>query len=98
MIPIIYEDPLFNNDQITGMEFHFTRITLSLQRISERDNMNYGLLTPVWNFWGTQLYHYEDGSMLWWNNMDSALGPCSAYPLLSINAVDGSVIDPMQGY
>ena len=98
MIPIIYEDPLFNNDQITGMEFHFTRITLSLQRISERDNMNYGLLTPVWNFWGTQLYHYEDGSMLWWNNMDSALGPCSAYPLLSINAVDGSIIDPQKGY
>ena len=98
MIPIIYEDPLFTNDQITGMEFHFTRITLSLQRISERDNMNYGLLTPVWNFWGTQLYHYEDGSTLWWNNMDSSLGPCSAYPLLSINAVDGSVIDPQKGY
>ena len=98
MIPIIYEDPLFTNDQITGMEFHFTRITLSLQRISERDNMNYGLLTPVWNFWGTQLYHYEDGSTLWWNNMDSSLGPCSAYPLLSINAVDGSIIDPQKGY
>ena len=98
MIPIIHEDELINNDQLSGIEVSLDRITLSLQRISERDNLDYGLLTPVWNFWGTELLRYKNGDLLWWNNMDTAMGPCSAYPLLSINAIDGTIIDPMKGY
>ena len=98
MLPIIYEDQYMSVDQIIGVDTDIIRITLTLQRVSERDNMNYGLLTPVWNLWGSQLLYYEDGGRLWGNNKEMTMGPCNAYPLLSINAVDGTIIDTEKGY
>jgi hypothetical protein len=98
MLPIIHEEKLnapYNRRETT---FTIDRITLSLQRIAEKDNLNYGLLTPVWCFWGTDSYVTADGSVEW-NDVAGNYGdPCGYLPLLCINAVDGSIIDPQNGY
>ena len=67
-----------------------THASLSLQRIMERDSYTTGLLVPVWNFYGTITYEQTDGEPL-----DLQSGHT---PLISINAIDGSVVDVDKGY
>jgi hypothetical protein len=66
------------------------RVCLSLQRIMERDSFTTGLLVPVWNFYGTRTFTDEQGKV--------HVADEGYFPLLSVNAIDGSVIDPLQGY
>ena len=73
-----------------------SRITLSLQRIAEKDSVTTGLLVPVWNFWGAETRVYEDGTTsVRGNDIGSNT---EAISLLSINAIDGSIIDASKGY
>lgn len=98
MLPILYEDRLSSPYSYREMEFKIDRITLSLQRVMEKDNLNYGLLIPVWCFWGSDRHIESDGSV-YTNEFTSEYGdPCGYVPLLCINAIDGSVIDPYRGY
>lgn len=86
-------DESYGNQSLT---YHITDVTLSLQRISEEGSIEYGLLVPVWNFWGyASVVSREDGSAYDWNHIEGWKGK---KPILSINAVTGSVIDPIKGY
>lgn len=60
------------------------RVSLRYTRISEADSFDTGLLVPVWEFEGT----YEG---------EAKMGD-QRRVLLTINAIDGSVIDPRVGY
>ena len=98
MLPIIHEEKLNAPYNRREMTFSIDRITLNLQRIAEKDNLNYGLLTPVWCFWGMDRYVDRDGTVQW-NDIAGDYGdPCGYLPMLCINAVDGSIIDPEKGY
>ncbi|MBQ1631241.1 MAG: hypothetical protein II049_00305 [Clostridia bacterium] len=98
MLPIFYEDRLSSPYNYREMEFSIDRITLSLQRVMEKDNLDYGLLIPVWCFWGSDRHTESDGT-IYTNEFTSEYGdPCGYIPLLCINAVDGSIIDPAKGY
>ena len=59
-------------------------VKLRYTRISEKDSFDTGLLVPVWDFIGTKTdqYGYE---------VQNAV-------IMSINAIDGSVIDRSLGY
>lgn len=86
-------DPIYATESLT---YHITDITLSLQRISEQNNIEYGLLVPVWNFWG---YETSVSSYDYQTNIEKHIdGWHGSEPILTINAVDGSVIDPIKGY
>lgn len=86
-------DESYGNQSLT---YHITDVTLSLQRISEEGSIEYGLLVPVWNFWGyASVVSREDGSTYDGNHIEGWKGK---KPILSINAVTGSVIDPIKGY
>ena len=86
-------DESYGNQSLT---YHITDVTLSLQRISEEGSIEYGLLVPVWNFWGyASVVSREDGSTYDGNHIEGWKGK---NPILSINAVTGSVIDPIKGY
>jgi hypothetical protein len=76
------------------------RVQLGLFRIREQNDMDHGLLVPVWYFTGVFEYgaeqaeqHKKDGFREWerkyYDNRE---------PLLIINAIDGSIIDPTLGY
>ena len=66
-------------------EYCITKARLSLMRINEKDRSGTGLLVPVWNFYG---YTASGGG----------LPSEQEYPKITINAVDGSIIDPIKGY
>lgn len=80
----------------TGLDFEITRITLSLQRVMEPNRFDSGMLVPVWNFWGVKRTidtHKTTGEQKTIVRDDRMTNP-----FLSINAIDGSVIDPRVGY
>ena len=66
---------------------------LGLARITAQNDLKSGLLIPVWDFFGTVTTHYEEG------------GQSRSYTIrdtgiswLTINAIDGTVIDRSLGY
>ncbi len=70
--------------------FNITRVQLGLMRITEKDSTDTALLIPVWDFFGT--YITDDGEGGSYVNEDI----CTSR--LTINAVDGSIIDRGVGY
>ena len=77
-------------DTYKTVTIDITHASLSLQRIMERDSYTTGLLVPVWNFYGTTTCVQTDG--------DPFVLQCGYMPLISINAIDGSVVDLNKGY
>ena len=63
-------------------EIEIDQVRLCLWRIFDRDSFTRGILAPVWCFYGTVNGRPETDFQ----------------PLLILNAVDGSVINPLQGY
>lgn len=84
MMVIKHADYVNDEDMV---HIEIMHVSLSLQRIMQRDSFTTGLLVPVWNFYGTTAY-----------NDESYTQDCGYRPLLSINAIDGSVIDVDSGY
>ena len=76
--------------------YHINRITFGYGRLYEPSaDATTGMLVPVWNFFGTfdSAYEGEDGQV------DTYTGSKDQYTSqLTINAVDGSVIDLGLGY
>lgn len=68
-------------------EVRVTGVKLGLFRIREQNSMETGLLVPAWVYNGT----------VTWSNGESFTRD-STDPLCVINAIDGSIIDPMKGY
>ena len=92
MVQVKYEgimkDPGYGN--ILSMEVQVDRIELSLERVAQPDNIDGGLLVPVWSFYGSVLCTRPEDSFDY--VFDHAM------PFLTLNAVDGNLIDPMKGY
>ncbi|MEN6340518.1 MAG: DUF6034 family protein [Clostridiaceae bacterium] len=85
-LPLVYETHTARS-YIEATAVAIDRVTLSLQRISDQSQFDGGLLVPVWNFYGS----YTDDRI-----HDETETICGT--MLSINAVDGSVIDVRAGY
>ena len=68
-------------------------VILRYTRISEEDSFDTGLLVPVWEFTGTITDEYG-------NSMNPSGNPTAIKntSILTINAIDGSVIDRAVGY
>ena len=92
------ETPLTQLDQYNGfetrMDVDITKVSLSLMRIRDKGSLQ-GTIVPVWDFWGTSdwydaepnAYGYQEKGM----NYDFQ-------PMLTLNAVDGTVVDRKLGY
>lgn len=64
------------------------KVRLGLMRIRSKGNLDEGLLIPVWDFWGTVTFCQDDG-----------MEPWDEYTVaLTVNAVDGTIIDREFGY
>lgn len=92
MVRVKYEgmmkDPGYGN--IQSMEVQVDRIELSLERVAQPDNIDGGLLVPVWSFYGSILCTRPEDSF------DHVFD--HTMPFLTLNAVDGTLIDPIKGY
>ena len=106
MYPIIYKTRLQGESE-TKIEINVDRIGLELMRIRQQDitDSRNGIAVPAWVFYGqikeTGTYDWSDGpytSYQYFNPSGGSDYPIPANIVLCINAVDGSVIDPILGY
>ena len=99
MTPIIYtpntqnEAGQFMDNLIEQYGITVEEIRLELRRVREQNSVTDGLLIPVWSFYGNQWQTKKDGSE---PEITGTEG--SQTCLLTINAVDGSIIDLAKGY
>lgn len=73
-------------DEDNDVNIDIDKVVLRYTRISEADNYDSGLLVPVWDFIGLK------------NGGSTYIIPNTPVPIISINAIDGSVIDYALGY
>ena len=85
MMPIRYASSFEDRTEL----FQISEIRLELVRVLEQNVPNSGLLIPVWCFYGT---NRTDADASDW------VSPETYGCHLMLNAVDGSIIDPQQGY
>ena len=71
----------------TVRNYDITKVKLGLMRIKAKGSFDEGLLVPVWDFWGEERWE--------WQGETSDFGE---EILLTINAIDGSMIDRELGY
>ena len=80
-------------DEANGATLTLDSVQLGLFRIREKNDLEHGLLVPAWFFTGHQqnaeAHRGEYGDGFVYDNLN---------PLLIINAIDGSIIDPQKGY
>lgn len=91
LIPSIQE--YLESGGMVSQRYNINRITLSLQRISQPNNFDSALLVPVWSFYGTQSTE--------WRNSNSAVNISNkeiSSSLITINAIDGTIINLQEGY
>lgn len=81
---------LTDNLEFKKVTYNITRIALGLSRVRIKDSTSEYMLLPVWDFFGTKETQSYDGTTY----KDSFLD----FSLLTINAVDGSVINRGLGY
>ena len=75
---------------IDSININVKKVVLRYMRISEANDFQSGLLVPVWDFIGTKKYQYNTKS-----NDENGENEES---LMTINAIDGTVIDKQLGY
>ena len=80
-----------NASERTAGVLEIDRVRLSYARVSAKDDYDTGLLVPVWDFFGyNRLYQKESGI--------PEYDPVYEMSLLTINAIDQSIINQQLGY
>ena len=87
-----YQLPVDEAADVTNIDIEITDVYLGEQRILEQESIDSGLLIPVWCFFGTVRSVASDGSV---QTIDTKV---QANPIIVINAIDGTIIDPTKGY
>ena len=100
---IVYIDYVGDEGYIEKCEFVIDRIVLGNMTISQKNSKNEYLMLPVWDFFGHEIITYtpdyiekvDDHFLVDENNTRTVEEPYHSY--LTINAVDGSIIDRTSG-
>jgi hypothetical protein len=82
---------------LTNVSIDIDGIALSLVRVREQNaSGRNGIYTPAWVFYGNVKQEHENFISYGWG-IDTK-SPFTKFPVLIINAIDGSIIDPTKGY
>lgn len=95
MLPVVIVGPkghsLVDLDRINGfdtkMDVEITKVSLTLMRIRDKGSLQ-GTIVPVWDFWGTSS----------WYRADEQPHSYDTQPMLTLNAIDGTVVSRELGY
>jgi hypothetical protein len=90
MLPIKHDH--MDSDERYSYEMNVTEVHLGLMRITEKNVGDSGLLIPVWDFFGTVTMKKEGVTM----ESDDEFYTFASF--ITINAIDGSIIDRELGY
>lgn len=102
MLPVVITGPtesrsLVELDKLNGIETRMdvtiTEVSLTLMRIRDKGSSQ-GTIVPVWDFWGSWSWYAPgtDTSEVMQN------GVSCRQPMLTLNAVDGTVVSRLFGY
>lgn len=80
-------------DYMDQVYYHINEIRLGYMRVRDNDSPLTGTLIPVWDFFGTTEWYYPPGQA-----EEVAINDALHQSLLTINAMDGSVVDREYGY
>ncbi len=90
----------FSEDEYKDGVLTVDNVQLGQFRIREKNNLDSGFLVPVWFFTGSFVYNEQEqqrrkaiDAYEWYEAHFNSLNP-----LLIVNAIDGTVIDPYKGY
>ena len=86
-----YSDFFGDVEEVPTVEFVIDQVRLGYMRIVEKGTWTEGKMVPVWDFMGSETIRYPDADESY--VLD---GPCESW--LTINALDGTVIDRGFGY
>ena len=92
---VVKNAPFAKDEFYKSITYTVDRAELCLWRIIDKNSFTNGILVPVWNFYCSAHYEFQDAEP--YTIGPGALGYGDG-PELVINAVDGSVIDIQQGY
>lgn len=98
MLPIVVVGPketgLVELDRINGFDTHMdveiAKVSLTLMRTQDEAS-SLATIIPVWDFWGTWDWYYLE-------NQREEDRSVTSQPMLTLNAIDGSVVDRRLGY
>ena len=95
--------PLAANKDITGYKdktvVNINNIRLGYMQVKQKNNANKFMFIPVWDFFGTSESHFTYSIPGWSIDEDGWLKQDNlAKSFITINAIDGSVIDRNLGY
>lgn len=99
MLPVVIIGPteahsLADLDHINGydtnMDVSITKVSLTLMRVRDKGTEQ-GTIIPVWDFWGTWNWYDADGQ-------NEEKHSYTVQPMLTLNAIDGSVVNRVFGY
>ncbi|HZJ83455.1 MAG TPA: DUF6034 family protein, partial [Clostridia bacterium] len=92
MAPMKYD--YWDSDEMYSYEMKVTEARLGLMRVTEKDVGDSGLIIPVWDFFGTLTLKGKPGQP----NPSEGDQHYIYTSFLTINAIDGSIIDRELGY
>ena len=81
-------------DEGCAVERRINEIRFGLCRVTEQNKRDTGLLIPVWDFFGQVIYSKDDGT----GTIISVNEQSYDRSIMTINAIDGSIIDRGLGY
>ena len=79
------------NPNLTEIDIQVGQIRFGLTRVTEQNKRNSGLMVPCWDFFGTVNYVMESEGQ-------TRIFEDGPVPILTINAIDGSIINRSLGY
>ena len=99
---IVYEGIYVEDDYVTKREYYVNKIVLGMMRVAVQNEVNKYMVIPVWDFYGYYVDTYDSQKHTQWqldeNNKVMFNNEDQYYSILTINAIDGSVIDRSLGY
>lgn len=89
-----------NDENIISRQLYIDEITLGTMRISIKDSTDKYMVIPVWDFFGYTVDKYNEQQPGGWelDENNEFINKVEAHSFLTINAIDGSIIDRALGY
>ena len=103
MLPVVIIGPsearsLVEIDAINGfetrMDVEITKVSLTLMRVRDKGSLQ-GTVVPVWDFWGTSDWYDAAPNAYGYSQKGERY---SVEPLMTLNAIDGTVVSRLFGY
>lgn len=100
MVPLTYQGEIVGNTEETtcSLDIQVDRASLTLLRVRDAGGQRTGLLTPVWTFYGCINERVDFWDQITDERNFDEYQTEAPYIILAVNAVDGSVIDLVEGY